>query len=105
MRLKQISRKVIFIFTALPLIETSLSLSVYCLVSPNPTCPHDTTQNVISLAISASNLVVLFNREQEIKLPLTSGRKGKEVGEERSVPRVESMTFRSCELVDVLDRG
>ncbi len=67
-----------FIFTALPLIESSLVFCVYCIVTPNPTCPDDTTQNLISLAISASNIMVLFSTKQKIKFPLTSRKEGTE---------------------------
>lgn len=54
-----------FIFTALPLIETSLSFSMYCIVTPNSTCPDDTTLNLISPAISATNITVLFNTQSK----------------------------------------
>lgn len=76
-----------FIFMALPLIETSLSSCVYCIVTPNPTCPDD-THNLISLAISASNIRVLFNTKQEIKFSLTSGRKGNEGSVSRDVAKL-----------------
>lgn len=101
MRLKQKKiQESNFIFTALPLIETSLSLSVYCIVTPNPTRPDDTKPNLISLGIFTFN-----TSEWRDQIPLNLRRKVEGQSEERSVSRVEPMTFSSCEFVNVLHQG
>lgn len=73
-------RKSNFISTALTLIETGLFFCVLYCNPIHPTCRDDTTLNLISLAISTTNIVGLFNTKQEIKIPLTLGRKEKEGG-------------------------
>lgn len=65
-----------FIFTALPLVETSLSFYVYCIVTPNPNCPDDTTQNRISLANFRIQRYGSFQHKARDQIPLNLRKRG-----------------------------
>lgn len=73
MRLKQKSWEVISFSRLFLWLKWVYNFLCVVLYTPNPSCPVDTTLNLNSLAILASNIMVLFNTKKGIKFPLTSG--------------------------------